>query len=74
MVTSSPVPIGDWREKVNAILSYFCEAIRRYLNRRKMKQAAVAYREFLVRNPLEREQMETWEGAPLARSPRRTLK
>ena len=51
--------------------TYVREALRRDLRRRRMRQAAETYQSLLLKNKSERESMEQWEAAPLAREPRR---
>jgi len=53
------------------VTAFVREAIERELRRRTLTESAVRYAEFLGATAAEREAMEEWEAADLAKAPRR---
>lgn len=56
-------------EPGQTLTSYVRQVVQRDIQRRKLKQAARVYREFLEKDPEERKDLEDWERADLARTP-----
>lgn len=64
----SPVvrEVCELLEGKQTLTSFVREAVERDVRRRKMRKAATLYSAVLAADSAEREDMETWEAAPLA--------
>lgn len=63
--------IAQVLEEKQTLTGFVREAVERDVRRRKMRRAAVLYREALSRDPAECGDMDAWEAAPLASAPHR---
>lgn len=66
--------ISEVKPRQQTLSAYVREALRRDVHRQQMRTAGEKYRALLRGNPAEREMLDEWEAAPLAKTPRRRRK
>ncbi len=59
-------------EPGQTLTSYVRDVVYRDVKRRRLKQAARTYRDFLAGNPEERAELDAWESVDLASPPKAT--
>ena len=61
--------VGGLKAPQQSATAYVRALIEREYSQRQQAAAAEAYQSFLAANPSEREELATWETAPLAEAP-----
>jgi len=62
--------VNELLEGKQTLTSFVRQAVERDIRRRKMRRAAVLYRETFPPGSPEADEMKDWESAPLATEPR----